>query len=148
MRRGYRTVVVVGSVAVGLLALALVMGGGLLARPAEADPEAQGRGHGQVVEIFLSKLAGILNRDREQLDADIKLAAQQTVDELAAQGELTTQQAERVKECIQERDAQRFHFCLVHHHGEAFGPGPMMGPMMGPDGMQGPMREPGGSGNR
>ncbi|MBI4496727.1 MAG: hypothetical protein HY689_02365 [Chloroflexi bacterium] len=90
-----------GLAVVGLLAAALLAGGSLVAGTALAGPEGEQTGHGRYAQVFLDKLAALLNVDRDQLVDAMKQAGQQTVDEAVVNGDLTQRQADRVKERIQ-----------------------------------------------
>lgn len=56
-------------------------------------------------QVFLDKLAASLGIERGTLDAAIQDAAGQTVDEAAAQGRITSEQADQLKSRMQEGTA-------------------------------------------
>lgn len=95
---GRRRLVVAAVVAVILVA---VVATAALAQTPTPGTESNGQGvkYGQV---FLDKLAALLNIDRSKLDSAIKDAGKQTADEAVKNGDLTQSQADKVKERIDQ----------------------------------------------
>ena len=53
-------------------------------------------------QVFLDKLAGTLGIDRAKLDAALKTAANQTVDQALQEGQITQQQADQMRSRISQ----------------------------------------------
>lgn len=90
------------AVAIGMLLVALVTTVAIAQTP-PAPPGAQSDGQDiKYGQVFLDKLATILNIDRPTLDSAIKDAGKQTADEAVNNGDITQEQADRLKKRIDE----------------------------------------------
>ncbi len=88
-----------------VIALAVVILGGVATGAALAATTPQTTGNAatqafQFGQVFLDKLAGALGIDRSKLDQAISSAANQTVDQAQQQGEITQQQADKLRSRI------------------------------------------------
>lgn len=99
----------------GVVAAAVLAGGVLAAPPAEDNGNS---GPGKYADIFVTKLASLLNIDKTTLVGAMKQAGNDTVDEAVAAGDLTQQQGDRIKERIESGEFPAFR----GHHGKG-GPG-------------------------
>ena len=75
-----------------------VLAGGVLAAPAAAEEGAKG---GKYTEVFVTKLAALLNVDTTVLVSSIKQAGAATVDEAVAAGDLDQTAGAKLKERIE-----------------------------------------------
>lgn len=90
------------AVVVAVLLVAVVATAALAQTPGPTtDDESNGQGvrYGQV---FLDKLAALLNIDRSTLDSAIKDAGKQTADEAVRNGDMTQKRADTLKERIDQ----------------------------------------------
>lgn len=86
---------VVAVVGVGVAA-ALVVSGAALAAPGDQ----QGGDVGQYADFFVTRLAALLKVDKDTLVSSMKQAATATVDQAEAHGDLSPNQAERLRQQI------------------------------------------------
>ncbi len=95
---GRKRLAIAGVIAVLLVAVVATVA---LAQTPTPGTESNGQGvkYGQV---FLDKLAALLNIDRSKLDSAIKDAGKQTADEAVKNGDMTQSQADKVKERIDQ----------------------------------------------
>jgi len=63
-----------------------------------------GDDHGKYADDFVTKLAALLNVDKPTLVTDMKQAASSTIDDAAAAGDLSPNQATRLKERVESGD--------------------------------------------
>lgn len=96
------------------VAAAAVLAGGVLAAPA-AQEDGQS-GAGKYADVFVTKLAGLLNIDKTTLVSSMKQAGSDTVDEAVAAGDLTERQGAQIKERIQSGEFPSFRG--GGHHGK------------------------------
>jgi hypothetical protein len=104
--------------AVVLIAIALVVGGGAVAVAATGVLSPK-----QEQQAFLDDAAKELGVEPSELSAALKSALEKRVDAAVAAGELTKSEAERIKARIDAGDAPLFFGPRFGHEGR-FGPGP------------------------
>ncbi|MBI3977208.1 MAG: hypothetical protein HY331_03390 [Chloroflexi bacterium] len=127
MRRD-RWVGLAAGAAVVVAALALLVGSAFAEPPTPgATPNAK-QDRGRYAQVFLSKLAGILGVDEAKLKDSIKQAASQTVDQAVQDGELTQEQATKLKERIQKAEPGALGFGHFGLRGGPHARGPHRGP--------------------
>jgi hypothetical protein len=83
------------------LAAALIMGLGVTGI-ALAQGNASTKPKASLHQIYLEKLAGVLGISQEQLVSDLKTAGQQTVDTAVSEGLITADQAQKMKQAIEQ----------------------------------------------
>lgn len=104
-----RVVVMAGA---GVLA-ALVFAGSALAAPGSQE----GGDHASYADVFLTRLAALLNVEKDTLVASMKQAARDTVDEAESNGDLSPNQADRIRQRIESGDSPRMHVGMAHPNG-------------------------------
>jgi hypothetical protein len=78
------------------LAVAAVAAGGIAVSAASVPP-ASGQSPAQAL---IANLAGILHLSSDQMKSDLQQAADQTIDQMLSRGQITQQQADRMKKAV------------------------------------------------
>jgi hypothetical protein len=92
--RLHRTLLMIGT---GVVAAAVLAGGVAFAGPGDQSAA----NHGKYADVFVTKLATILNVDKDTLVANMKQAGSQTLDEAVAAGDLAPNKAKSLKQRIE-----------------------------------------------